>query len=49
MVYRTLVTLSVCVVLLTPAASLALDNSAYFDGAADYIDLGQLDPGPVHL
>jgi len=45
MVYRTLVTLGICSALLTPASALALDNSAYFDGAADYIDFGQLDPG----
>ncbi len=31
--------------LLVPATAEALDNSAYFDGAADYIDFGTLDPG----
>ena len=28
-----------------PQGASALDNSAYFDGAADYIDFGTLDPG----
>ncbi len=45
MITRNLVLLSTCFVLLAPASVVALDNSAYFDGAADYIDFGQLDPG----
>jgi large repetitive protein len=46
MTSRTFVMVSLCVAFFAPGSSFALDNSAYFDGAADYIDFGQLDPGP---